>query len=95
MINNISRRRFVRMLAGIPLIGVAARSTSVTAERSSLSRSQIEAVENILRRLFDSGAVPGVSYFIGNKTETLVEGAFGPRVIVSTIESLSVRQPVY
>jgi len=93
--DNISRRRFVRMLAGIPLIGVAARSTSVTAERSSLSRSQIEAVENILRRFVDSGAVPGVSYSIGNKTETLVEGAFGSRVIVSTIESLSVRQPVY
>ena len=93
--DNISRRRFVRMLAGIPLIGVAARSTSLTAGRASLSRSQIEAVEGILRRLVDSGAVPGVSYSIRNKTETLVEGAFGSRVIVSTIESLSVRQPVY
>jgi len=47
-----------------------------------------------LRRLVDSG-VPGVSCSIGNKTETLLEGAFGSRVIVSTIESLSVRQPVY
>ena len=78
---NISRRRFVRMLAGVPLIGVAAQSTFVRAERTSLGRSQIEAVESILRRLVNSGAVPGISYSIGNKSETLVEGAFGSRVI--------------
>jgi len=40
--DNISRRRFVRMLAGIPLIGIATRSASVMAERTSLSHSQIE-----------------------------------------------------
>jgi CubicO group peptidase (beta-lactamase class C family) len=79
--DNISRRRFVRMLAGIPLIGIATRSTSVMAERTSLSHSQIGEVESILRRLVDSGAVRGVSYSIGNKSETLMEGAFGSRVI--------------
>src|SRR6266496_1100438 len=79
--DNISRRRFVRMLAGIPLIGVVARITSARAERTSLGRSQIEAVESILRRLVDSGAVPCGSYSIGNKSDTLVEGAFGSRVI--------------
>ena len=35
--DNISRRRFVRMLAGIPLIGIATRSTSVMAERTRLA----------------------------------------------------------
>lgn len=65
--DNISGRRFVRMLAGVPLIGIATRSTSVMAERTLLSHSQIEEVESILRRLVDSGAVPGVSYSIGNQ----------------------------
>ena len=74
---NISRRRFVQMLAGIPLVGVATRSTSVIAERTSLGRGQIEAVESILRRLVDSGAVPGVSYSIGNKRDV---GGGGLRV---------------
>jgi CubicO group peptidase (beta-lactamase class C family) len=78
---NISRRRFVSMLAGVPFIGVAGRSASATSERNSLSRGQIDAVELILRRLVDSGAVPGVSYSIGNRTETLAEGAFGLRVV--------------
>ena len=78
---NISRRRFVRMLAGVPLIGVVTQSTFVGAERTSLGRSQIEAVESILRRLVNTGAVPGINYSIGNKSETLVEGAFGSRVI--------------
>ena len=76
----------MRMLAGIPLIGVAARNTSVMAERASLSRSQIEAVESILRRLVESGAVPGVSYSIGTKSETLIEEAFGSRVIEPRIQ---------
>lgn len=80
----------MRMLAGIPLVGVAARSTSVMAERASLSHNQIEAVESILRRLVESGAVPGVSYSIGSKSETLVEGAFGSRVIEPRIQMESV-----
>lgn len=79
--DNISRRRFVRMLAGMPFIGVAARTASATTESTSLSHSQIEAVELILRRLVDSGAVPGISYSIGNRNETLAEGAFGLRVL--------------
>jgi CubicO group peptidase (beta-lactamase class C family) len=78
---NISRRRFVSMLAGVPFLGVARRSASATSERSSLSRGQIDAAELILSRLVDSGAVPGVSYSIGNRTETLAEGAFGLRVV--------------
>jgi hypothetical protein len=41
--DNISRRRFVRMLAGIPLIGIATGSTSVMAERTLVSHSQIES----------------------------------------------------
>jgi len=68
--DNISRRRFVRMLAGIPLIVIATRSTSVMAERTSLSHSQIEEIESILRRLVDSRPIPGVSYSIGDKSET-------------------------
>jgi len=77
--DNISRRRFVRMLAGVPFIGIA--TTSVTTQRSAFGRNQIEAVEVILRRFVDSGAVPGISYSIGNTTEILTEGAFGLRVV--------------
>jgi CubicO group peptidase (beta-lactamase class C family) len=79
----ISRRRFVRMLAGVPFLRVAAPKLSATTRRISLSHSQIEAVELILRRLVDSGAVPGISYSIGNSSETLAEGAFGLRVVAS------------
>ena len=78
---SISRRRFARMLAGVPFLGVVAPSVSATTQRSSLSRSQIEAVELILRRLVDSDAAPGISYSIGNRSEALAEGAFGLRVI--------------
>jgi CubicO group peptidase (beta-lactamase class C family) len=77
----ISRRRFVRMLAGVPFLSVAAPQLSAAPQRDLLGRSQIDAVELILRRLVDSGAVPGISYSIGNRTETLAEGAFGLRVI--------------
>jgi CubicO group peptidase (beta-lactamase class C family) len=76
----ISRRRFVRMLAGVPFLTLGAPKLSGT-ERSSFTHSQIEAVELILRRLVDSGAVPGISYSIGNRNETLAEAAFGLRVI--------------
>jgi CubicO group peptidase (beta-lactamase class C family) len=79
--DNISRRRFVRMLAGFPFLSVAVPQLSATTHHDSLSRSQTEAVELILRRLVDSGAVPGVSYSIGNRTETVAEGAFGLRVV--------------
>ena len=80
---SISRRRFVGMLAGIPFLRVGPASVSATTERSSLERSKVEAVELILRKLVDSGSVPGVSYSIGNRSETLVEGAFGLRVVES------------
>jgi CubicO group peptidase (beta-lactamase class C family) len=79
--DNISRRRFVRMLAGVPFLSVAGPQLSATTQGNSLSHSQTEAVELILRRLVDSGAVPGVSYSIGSRTETLAEGAFGLRVV--------------
>ncbi|HEX2710718.1 MAG TPA: serine hydrolase domain-containing protein [Candidatus Acidoferrales bacterium] len=75
---SVSRRDFVTMLAGIPFLTVATRAT---AQRNSLSRNQIEAVEAILRKLVDSNAVPGISYSIGNASETLAEGAFGLRVV--------------
>ena len=77
---NVSRRRFVRMLAGVPLLSFSAPKLSGT-ERNSLSQSQIEAVELILRRLVESNAVPGISYSIGNRNETLAEGALGLRVV--------------
>jgi len=76
--DNVSRRRFVRMLAGVSLIGLTG---SATTQRSSLDQNHIEGVELILRRLVDSGAVPGISYSIGNRNETLAEGAFGLRVV--------------
>src|SRR5690242_13676276 len=76
--DNISRRRFVRMLAGVPLIGVTG---SATTQRSSLDQNQIDGVEHILPRLVDRRAVPGISYSIGNRNETLAEGAFGLRVV--------------
>ena len=44
--DNISRRRFVRMLAGIPLIVIATRSAFVMAERTSPSHSQIRLVDH-------------------------------------------------
>ena len=78
--DNISRRRFVRMLAGVPFIGIAGRGASATAGRTSVSHDQVEAVEIILRRLVDSKAVPGVSYSIGNRSEMVAEGAFGLRL---------------
>lgn len=59
--DNISRRRFARMLAGVPFIGVAARGASATTQGHSLTHSQVEAVELMLRRLVDSSAVPGIS----------------------------------
>lgn len=77
----ISRRHFVGMLAGVPVLGMAAPSLSAATQPNSLSRSQIEAVERILRRLVDGNAVPGISYSMGNRSETLAEGAFGVRVI--------------
>ena len=79
--DNISRRRFVRILAGVPWIGFAARGASAATQGHSLTRSQIEAMELILRGLVDSKAIPGVSYSIGNKNETLAQGAFGSRVV--------------
>ena len=78
---SISRRRFVGMLAGVPFLRVGLAPASATTERSSLERSKVEAAEFILRKLVDSGAVPGVSYSIGNRSETLAEGAFGLRVV--------------
>jgi len=70
---SISRRRFVGMLAGVPFLRVGLAPVSATTERSSLERSKVDAVELILRKLVDSGAVPGVSYSIGNRSETLAE----------------------
>jgi CubicO group peptidase (beta-lactamase class C family) len=78
---SISRRRFVAMLASVPFARFVPTSFSATTERSSLSHSQIEAIELILRKLVDTGAVPGISYSIGNRSETLAEGAFGLRVV--------------
>lgn len=69
------------MLAAVPFLRVGLAPVSATTERSSLERSKVEAVELILRKLVDSGAVPGVSYSIGNRSETLAEGAFGLRVV--------------
>jgi D-alanyl-D-alanine carboxypeptidase len=78
---SISRRRFVAMLASVPFVRFVPTSFSATTERSWLSHSQIEAIELILSRLVESGAVPGVSYSIGHRSETLAEGGFGLRVI--------------
>jgi CubicO group peptidase (beta-lactamase class C family) len=78
---SISRRRFVAMLAAVPFVRFVPATRSATTQHSSLDRSKVEAVELILRRLVDSGAVPGVSYSIGNRSETLAEGAFGLRVV--------------
>ena len=75
---SILRRDFLTILAGAPFFTVAARAT---AQSNSLSHSQIEAVETILRKLVESNAVPGISYSIGNASETLAEGAFGLRVV--------------
>lgn len=79
--HSISRRRFVRTLAGVPFLMAAPWRAFAAFQSGSLSGSQIEAVEVILRLLVDSGAVPGISYSIGNATETLIEGAFGLRVV--------------
>src|SRR5438445_313483 len=49
--DNISRRRFVRMLAGVPFVSLAAPQLSGTSQHDSLSRSQIEAIELILHKL--------------------------------------------
>src|SRR5690348_11811827 len=78
---SISRRRFVAMLATVPFSRVVSVTASATAQANSLDPKKIEAVELILRRLIDSGAVPGVSYSIGNRSKTLAEGAFGLRAI--------------
>jgi CubicO group peptidase (beta-lactamase class C family) len=78
---SISRRRFVGMLAGVPFLRLTPATLSATDERSSFSRKQVEAIEAILQRLVGTGAVPGISYSIGNKKETLAEGAFGLRVV--------------
>lgn len=76
--HSISRRRFLAMLAGIPFL---AASDAVSVQPERLSRSQTQAVENILRKLIESNIVPGISYSIGNESETLGEGALGLRVL--------------
>jgi CubicO group peptidase (beta-lactamase class C family) len=78
---SISRRRFVAMLATVPFSRILPVTASATAQSNSLDPRKIQAVELILRRLVDSGAVPGLSYSIGNRTETLAEGAFGLRAV--------------
>jgi D-alanyl-D-alanine carboxypeptidase len=77
----ISRRRFVAMLASVPFARFVPGAFAATSDRSSLNHSQIEAVERILRHLVETGAVPSISYSIGNKSETLAQGAFGLRAL--------------
>ena len=79
MTRTICRRHFVKILAGASFVDLTAGLA--TTRNSSLTRNQIEAAEVILRRLVDQGAVPGISYSIGNKNDTLAEGACGLRSI--------------
>ena len=77
----ISRRRFVKTIAGVPFLIAAGPKAFAFPQNSAFGRNQKEAVEAILQRLVDSGAVPGISYSIGNANKTLAEGAFGLRVV--------------
>ncbi len=76
---DISRRKFLSLLAGLTAAAVNGRGSSSDGE--SLDRSQIEAADHIVRRLVATNAVPGVSYSIGNSRRILTTGAFGLRVI--------------
>ncbi len=75
---DISRRRFLWMLASVPFLYAG---TAEKNRHGSLDRSQIEAAEHILRNLIEANTVRGISYSIGNASETLAEGAFGLRMI--------------
>jgi len=79
--HNISRRHFVRTIAGVPFLMAAAAKAFAPPQNIAFSRSQKEAIEAILHRLVDSGAVPGISYSIGNARETLAEGTLGLQVV--------------
>jgi CubicO group peptidase (beta-lactamase class C family) len=79
--HRISRRDFVATMAGVPFLVARGFHSFAKPQTGLLSHSQIEAVEAILRNLVDSNAVPGISYSIGNTTETLAAGAFGLRVV--------------
>jgi len=75
-VTSISRRDFASLLAAFPF---AANTAIAYAGSGALSVRQRAAAERIVRRLVQDGAVPGVSYSIGNATATLAEGAFGVR----------------
>lgn len=79
--HSISRRDAIKTIAGAPFLASAIARVSALPQNSGLTHSQVQAVEVILRRLVDSGAVPGISYSIGNASETLAAGAFGLRVV--------------
>ncbi len=65
MTPSLSRRQFGALLAGVPFLAAATANAA--------------AIEGILRRLVESGAVPGVTYSLGEAHRTLLTGAFGLR----------------
>lgn len=79
---SLSRAEFAALLAGVPFVGATAIRA---AAAQGLSRSKREAIENILRQLVRTSAVPGVSYSIGDAHEMLAEGAFGLRSVTPAL----------
>ncbi|MBV8498497.1 MAG: beta-lactamase family protein [Candidatus Eremiobacteraeota bacterium] len=65
MTPTLSRGRFTALLGGLPLLLAATANAA--------------AIERILRRLVESGAVPAIAYSLGDGHTTLLEGAFGLR----------------
>lgn len=75
---SISRRQFVAMLAAVPFLDFA---DAAAIQRESLTRKQVQAMERILNNLVVTGAVPAISYAVGNSSRILAQGAFGLRSI--------------
>jgi D-alanyl-D-alanine carboxypeptidase len=74
----MSRGQFATLIVGAPLVSAAGMCGAAAQGLSARGR---QAAEGILRGLVDKGAVPGVSYSIGNAHETLAVGAFGSRCL--------------
>src|SRR6185436_17423042 len=76
LIKGPSRRQVTGALCVAPflLAGLPARAASLTDE-------QRLAVQRILQREIDTGAVPGICWSIGTASETMAEGAVGLKIV--------------
>jgi hypothetical protein len=73
----VSRRALTFAVCGLPFVTLRTGA----ARPSGWNSQQRDTAERTLRRLVDTGAVPGISYSVGNSEEALAQGAFGLRTV--------------